>query len=60
MGLNTCSLQALVVVAAPGLQGTSSVAVVHGRSCSVAHGFFPEPGSKPMSPGLAGEFFTTE
>ena len=35
------------VVAALGLQITSSAAVVHGLSCSVACGIFPDQGLKP-------------
>ena len=48
-------------VAAHGLKITGSVAVVHGLSCSVACGIFQDqPGIKPISPALAGRFFTTE
>ena len=43
------------VVTTPGF---SSVA--HGLSCCVAWGIFPESGTEPMSPVLAGRFFTTE
>ena len=33
--------------------------VAHGLRCSEACGIFPEPGIEPVSPALAGGFFTT-
>ena len=47
------------VVAAPGLQSSGSVVVVHGFSCSACVG---SSGTRkdPVSPALAGGFFTTE
>ena len=36
-----------------------SVVVAHGLSCSVACGIFLDQGSNPVSPALAGRFFTT-
>ena len=47
-------------VAAPGLQSTVSVDVVHGFSCSEACGILLEPGIEPLSLALAGGFFTPE
>ena len=42
----------------PGFGG--SVIVVHGFSCSVAHGMLvPQPGIEPVSPALKGGFPTT-
>ena len=42
------------------LQGMEpSVAVVHGLSCPATR-VLPRPGVEPVSPGLAGRFFTTE
>ena len=35
------------VIAAPGLQSTGSVVVVHGLSCSVACGIVPDQGANP-------------
>ena len=62
-GLQARGLQQLwhvgSVVVARGLQSTGTVVVVHGLSCSVACGIFPEPGLEPMSPALAGRFLTT-
>ena len=34
--------------------------VVHGLSYSEACGIFPDQGSNPLFPALAGRFFTTE
>ena len=45
------------VVAAPGLWRTGSIVVAHGLSYSACGTF---PGMEPMSPALAGGFFTTE
>ena len=42
-----------------GIQGTGSIVVVHRLNCCVACRIFP-PGIEPMSPALAGRFFTTE
>ena len=42
------------------LQSTGSTPVVCGLRCSVACGNLPGLGIKPMSPALAGRFFTTE
>ena len=36
-----------------------SVVVVHGHRCPAACGIFPDQGSNPVSPALAGGFFTT-
>ena len=50
-GLQACGLQQLwymgSVVVARRLQSTGSVVVVHGLSCSVACGIFPDQGSNP-------------
>ena len=48
-------------VSAPGLQSTGSTVTVHGLSCSSTCGIHL-PGSRiePVSPALAGGFFTTE
>ena len=46
------------VVVTPGIQGTESEVVVHRLSCSEACEIFPE--IEPVSPVLAGRFFTTE
>ena len=48
------------VVAAPGLESTGSVVV--GYKLSWLHGMWdlPSPGIEPVSPTLAGGFFTTE
>ena len=48
------------VAVAPRLQSTGSVAVAHGLSWSMAGANLPRPGIKPVSPTLAGGFFTTE
>ena len=42
-----------------GLRSTGSVVETHGLGCSLACGIFPNQGSKPLSPALAGGFFTT-
>ena len=42
----------------PGAQ--ASVAVTHGLRCSGACGILLDKGSKPVSPAVAGRFFTTE
>ena len=34
--------------------------MVHGLSCPTARGGLPGPGIKPVSPTVAGRFFTTE
>ena len=51
-----CGAQALglggSVVAAPRLQSTGSIAVVHGLSCSTACGIFPDQGLNPCLPHL--------
>ena len=41
-------------------QGLLSNVAVHGLSCPMACGDPPRPGMEPVSPSLAGEFFTTE
>ena len=48
------------VVAIPGLSSTGSIVVAHRLSCSMECGIFLEPGIKPVSPALAGRFFTVE
>ena len=47
------------VVAAPRLQSTGSVVAVHGLSCSVASGVFPNLASSPCPLHLAGRLFAT-
>ena len=47
-------------VAAPGTHNTGAIVVAHGLSCSAAYGIFPDQGSNPVSPALAGGFFTTQ
>ena len=51
MGSKACRLQQLrhvgSAVAAPGLQSTGSTVEANGLSCSMAHGVFPDQGSKP-------------
>ena len=42
-----------------GSRCTGSVTVAHGPSCSAACGIFPDQGSNPHSPALAGRFSTT-
>ena len=53
-----CGLQELQhvgsVVAAPGIQSSGPVIVVHGLGCMWD---LPGPGIEPMSPALAGGFF---
>ena len=49
-----------LAVAAPRLQSTGSIVMIPGPSCSMACGIIPDQGLNPMSPTLAGEFFTTE
>ena len=46
------------VAAAPELQSRRSTVVVHGLSCFAV--CLPDPGIEPMSPALAGGFFTIE
>ena len=46
-----------LLVAEHGLCSTGSFVVEHRLSCSLD---LPRPGIKPVSPALAGEFFTTE
>ena len=62
-GLQVHGLQQLwpagSVVVARGLQSTGSVVVVHELSCSMACEIFPDQGSEPVSPALAGGFLTT-
>ena len=45
---------------APELESTASVVVVQGLSCSEACGNLLGSGIEPVSPVLAGKFFTTE
>ena len=47
------------VVAFPGLSSMGSVLVVHGLSCSTAHGNLPGSGIEPASPALGGRFLST-
>ena len=49
-----------LVVAAPRLQSTASIAVVHRLSCSHGMWNLSRSGIKPVSPALAGRFFTIE
>ena len=49
-----------LVVVAPRLWTTGAIVAVHGLSCSTACGNLPAPGIEPVSPALAGGFFTTE
>ena len=44
----------------PRLQSTGSIVVVHRLSCSAASRRLPGLGIEPVSPALAGRFFTTE
>ena len=53
-GFSSCSSWA------PGHRLDGSVAVVHGLSCSSGCGLFPDQEIEPISPELAGEFFTSE
>ena len=48
------------VIAAPGLSSTGAVVVVHGLSLLWGMWDLPRPEVKPMSPALAGRFFSTE
>ena len=48
------------VVEAPGLQGTGLRAVAHRFSCSTVCEIFLDHESQPVSPALAGRFFTTK
>ena len=41
------------------LQTRRLSSVAHGPSCSAAWGTFPDQGSEPVSPALAGRFSTT-
>ena len=45
-------------IVAPELWSTGAVVVVHGLSCSVACGIFPDQGSNPYPPALAGRFLS--
>ena len=47
------------IVVARGLQSTGSVVVAHEFGCSMACGIFPDQGSNPLSPALAGRLPTT-
>ena len=47
------------VVVARRLQSAGSVVVAHRLSCSMACGIFPDQGSNPCPPALAGGFLTT-
>ena len=62
-GFPCCRAQALgqraLAVVPPGFQSTCSVVVVLGPS-SVAMWDLPSAGMEPVSPALAGRFFTTE
>ena len=55
-GFSCCGAQALGLVGV----GAGSVVVVYRLSCSAARGIFLDQGLNPMSPALAGRFFTTE
>ena len=63
-GSKGCRLQQLrhmgSIVAAPRPQSTGSIIAAHGLSCSHCMWDLPGPGIKPLSPALAGRFFTTE
>ena len=47
-------------IAALGLLSTGSIVAAHRLSCFEACGISPDRGIKPISPALAGKFFTTE
>ena len=48
------------IAVAPGLWSTGAVVMVHGLSFSSACVNLPGPGTEPVSPALAGGFFTVE
>ena len=48
------------VFAAPGLQSTGSIIAALRLSCSTVRSIFLDQGNEPVSPALAGSFFTTE
>ena len=53
------SLQWPLLLRSTGSRRAGSVVVAHGPSCSAACGIFPDQGSKPCPPALAGGFLTT-
>ena len=53
------SLRWLLLLQSTGSRHAGSVVVAHGLSCSVARGIFPDQGSNPCPPALAGGFLTT-
>ena len=61
--LSSCSVQALEIVGSVvvvhGLYSTDSVAVVYQLSCSRAREIFPDQGSNPETPALAGRIIST-
>ena len=56
---SSCSERGWVVDRLQQLQHAGSVVVAKGLTCSVARGIFPDQGTEPMSPALAGGFLTT-
>ena len=53
------SLSQPLLLRSTGSRRAGSVVVAHGPSCSAACVIFPDQGSEPMSPALAGRFSTT-
>ena len=53
------SLSWPLLLRSTGSRRAGSVIVAHGPSCSAACGIFPDQGSNPWSPALAGRFSTT-
>ena len=53
------SLSRPLLLQSTGSRRAGSVVVAHGRSCSAACGIFPDQGSNPVSPALAGRLSTT-
>ena len=53
------SLSRPLLLRSTGSRRAGSVVVAHGSSCSAACGIFPDQGSEPVCPALAGGFSTT-
>ena len=53
------SLSRPLLLRSTGSRRAGSVVVAHGLSCSAACGIFPDQGSNPCPPALAGRFSTT-